>query len=176
MLWNPFKRATYTFATDLSPQECGKRIERAMSDYNGVSRANCLITSVSADMFTARLEPLLPKSRGDFARVFVVRAAASFAPARNSAGTTRVSLVVGFSPGVSLFQIAWRLVLVAWPLVWLLCYLDGIYVVGIGVFSFLILLPFVIPWSIVAYVQGMRQAHRDWTTLLDFTRSALHAR
>jgi len=33
-----------------------------------------------------------------------------------------------------------------------------------------------IAYTPVAYVQGMRQAHRDWTTLLTFVRTALQVR
>jgi hypothetical protein len=32
-----------------------------------------------------------------------------------------------------------------------------------------------IPWSIVAYFQGMRQAGKDWTDLLEVIRGSLHS-
>lgn len=42
-----------------------------------------------------------------------------------------------------------------------------------GVVAAIILALIVLPWSTVAYVQGMRQATRDWAALARFVPQAL---
>lgn len=171
MLWNPFRRVTYRYRTILPPEECGKHPLAAMSDFNDAARTRYLKATAFGDHFTALIEPLSlgPRGSGRLMSYFVVEALGRYAPARDGS----VEVTIGFKRSVSLFQIAWRLLFVA-VLVFVAWGTTSVGVIssrGIGVA--VILAVVVLPWSALAYVQGMRQAARDWAALTRFVPDAL---
>lgn len=170
-MWNPFKRARYTMRTMLSPEEYARRMFDTMNDYNTGARNRFIMVTAFEGRFSIRIEPgsLGSRGSGSLMKHFAVEAAGAFRPARD--GTVDVTISVRRS--LSLFQIVWRLLLAGFIAlsVWALVASPIIPVLavsfGVGI------APLFLLWSLVALVQGMHQAARDWTALLTFVQTAL---
>ena len=171
IILNPFKRARYTFRTIMSPEECNRRMIDVTNDYNTPGRGRYVIATVLGERFTARIEPgsLGPAGSGAFMKHFIVEAAGVFRPGRD--GT--VDVTIGFNRGTSVGQIVWRLLLVLFiaGAVWTLVASPIIPVFGIA-FG-IVVAPLFLLWSLVAFVQGMRQAGKDWSALLHVVEKGL---
>ncbi len=168
---NPFKRGCYTFRTIMSPEQYNRRILDAMNGYNTPGRGRYVMASALGDRFTAKVEPGSLGSRGSgaFLKHFVVEAVGEYAPARD--GTVLVT--IGLNRATSTTQVVLRLALIAWIAlsVWTLANSPIIPVYGVA--AGIGIVPFILLWSLVALVHGLRQAGRDWTALLSVIESAL---
>lgn len=171
MIWNPFKRTRYTVRTILSPEQCSRRILDTMNDYNQTARGRFVLATAFGERFSARIEPgsLGSRGSGNFMKHFVVEVAGSFQPALD--GT--VDVTIGFQRATSLVQLAWRLVVAACiaSAVWTLEASPVIPIVATTSGAFF--LPLLLLWSLVALVQGMWQAGKDWDNLHRFVQAAL---
>src|SRR5579884_3758476 len=171
LIVNPFKRVRYIMRTMLSPEEYARRMFDVMNDYNTGARSRFIMVTAFDERFTVKIEPgsLGPRGSGTFMKHFVVEAAGAFRPSRD--GT--VDVTIGFRRSLSLFQIIWRLFLVSFIAVsvWTLVASPLIPVLGV---SFGVgIAPLFLLWSLIAFIQGMRQAARDWAALFAFIQTAL---
>ena len=170
IICNPFKRARYTFRTILSPEECGRRFLDTADDYNTSTRGRYILATAFGERFTAKIEPgsLGPRGSGNAMKHFVVEAVGVFRPARD--GT--VDVTIRFQRATSLGQLVWRLLLACFIAlsVWTLAVspIIPVFAVSFGV----AIAPLLLLWSLVALAQGLRQAGKDWSALLQFIDSA----
>lgn len=168
---HPFQRRRYTFQTVLSPEECNRRILAAMNDYNGAARGRFLMATAFGERFTARIEPgsLGSSSSGSFMKHFVVEATGTFPAARNG----RVDVTIGFQWATSLIQIAWRLLIVVLiaAALWTLTSSPVVPIISVAFGIFI--LPLFLLWSLIALVQGLVQAGKDWSALQRVVQGAL---
>ncbi len=171
VVWNPFGRARYTFRTIISPEECNRRMIDVTNDYNTPGQGRYVIATVFGERFTAKIEPgsLGSASSGAFMKHLVVEAVGVFRPARDGA----VDVTIGFDRATSVGQIVWRLLLVLFIAlsVWTLVAspIIPIFAVAFGI----AIAPLLLLWSLVALVQGMRQAGKDWSALLHVVEGGL---
>ncbi len=150
--------------TILPVEECNRRILEAMNDHNGTAQGRYLMATAFGERFTARIEPgtLGSRGSGNFMKHFVVEAVGVFRPARD--GT--VDVVIGFERSTSLVQIVIRLALVGIIALALWTIVASPIVPVLSVSFGLAIVPLLLLWSLVAYVQGLRQAGKDWAILI----------
>ena len=131
------------------------------------------MATIRGEQFSVSVEPFTIGQRGTgkWMSHFVIAATGRFLPTHDGS----VQLTLGFQRGTSALQLGWRVVFyllevgVAADALW------GHVVLVLGLSASIILAVFGIPWSLVSYVQGMRQAGKDWTDLLEMVRSSLHS-
>jgi hypothetical protein len=170
---NPFKRQSYILHTTQTYAAAGNSLLKGADRYNEAARGRCMIVTTRDDQFSARVEPFTIGQRGTgkWMSYLVVEAIGQFAPSHD--GSVQVSL--GFSRSVSAGQVGWRLVFYLLEAAAAANALWGSIVFPIGLGLAIILGVVGVPWSMVAYIQGMRQAGRDWADLLDVIRGSLHS-
>jgi hypothetical protein len=105
--------------------------------------------------------------------LFVIAAEGHFRPTHDGS----VQVTIGFQRPVSLTQIIWRLILFVLVGGVIAITLSGrsVVVFPIAAGAAFVAAVTVVPWSCVAYVQGMCQAGRDWRELLEMIRGALNS-
>ncbi len=168
---NPLKRAQYLLWTTLSEEDCRRRVLDTMDRYNRGAKNRSIMATAFGERFTARIErnSLGYANHGNALKDFMVDAVGIY----RATGDGAVEVTIGFHRPTSIFQVVWRLMVLGaiaasvWTLV------DGPFIPFLGVAVGVGILPLFLLWSLVAFVQGMGQAGRDWSILLDFMQTAL---
>jgi hypothetical protein len=173
ILLNPFKRTRYLLHTSLTIATAGNSLLKGADSFNETVRGRGMLVTLRDEQFTASIEPFSfgQRGTGQWMNRFVIEARGRFLPSHD--GSVQVTL--GFRRALSAAQVAWRLVFYLLELGAAAEAIWGPVVFVLGLSLAIILAVVGIPWSIVAYFQGMHQATRDWPQLLEVIRSALYS-
>jgi len=171
LLFNPFKRTKYLLYTTQAIAASGSSLLKASDRYNATAKRRAMMVTLRDEQFTVAIEPFSIGQRGTgkWMSHLAVEANGRFLPSHDGS----VEVTLGFRRGLSASQLGWRLVFYVVEAGAAADALWGRVIFVFGLSLAIILGVAGIPWSLVAYFQGMRQAAKDWDQVLEAARTAL---